>query len=601
MRRFIDPALFVFAAALILSLAFHLVSYGALSVLAVLQALEERPGSGEPAMVELDFEPLGDPPAAEDPEPEPESEPESSPAPSAQAPSAPPESEPEPTPRRPEREPAREPEPEPEPEVPVEAQPAPSPAETRNLQAVEARSQNPDVPPPEAPRFIAEENSRVEEETAARLRNMIRDDADPQPGDPSRSEEPEPGNADEQEVADMRELEGSDDRDPTPEEATRERPERAPDEPLPAMEASGDTATQGEQRERAGDEREQEPTDQGRQGGGEPEPEEVVIEDAFGSLRIRPPRPVGEGAGEQGGETRAGAEERRRAQRQRRGQRGEGAGHTDIGPPRRIAWADLDRILGEENLEAEREQYIRERRSKQRGSNRDRRWREFRAALENFTPTVQPGNQTALNTAASPFATYLAAVHRRIHRQFADRFLAGLPTWSTNPYADRSLRTDLEIILNRDGTVHRVGIVSTSGYLPFDYGAFDSVMRGQPYPEPPVAILSGDSRVYFHWGFYRNERQCGTFNASPYILPNPPGAPARSGGPMQDRPAQGGIIPSDARPTWGLPGQAPAGGGAETEEGSGDEDTEPEPPPAREPEEPPAAPAAEPGEDEVVG
>jgi hypothetical protein len=31
-------------------------------------------------------------------------------------------------------------------------------------------------------------------------------------------------------------------------------------------------------------------------------------------------------------------------------------------------------------------------------------------------------------------------------------------------------------------------------------------------------IRSPDGRAYVHWGFYRNNRQCGTFNATPFIL-----------------------------------------------------------------------------------
>ncbi len=118
----------------------------------------------------------------------------------------------------------------------------------------------------------------------------------------------------------------------------------------------------------------------------------------------------------------------------------------------------------------------------------------------------------------------------------------------TSPFSDRTLMTKLEIILNKDGTVHRVGVINASGLMPFDYGAFAAVMRGQPYPAAPSSILSGNDKVYFHWGFYRNERQCGTFNAEPFILPNPPGSPSKGGGPMQDQLLPGGVIPGDAKP-----------------------------------------------------
>jgi hypothetical protein len=129
------------------------------------------------------------------------------------------------------------------------------------------------------------------------------------------------------------------------------------------------------------------------------------------------------------------------------------------------------------------------------------------------------------------------------------------------PFADRTLMTDLEIIINGDGSLHKVGVVRTSGFLPFDFGAFDSVNKAAPFSPPPRKILSGDGRVYVHWAFYRNERQCGTFNARPYILPNPPGTPdPRRDAPLRDRSPSDdeereptGPIPFDAQFGWAPP------------------------------------------------
>ena len=174
-------------------------------------------------------------------------------------------------------------------------------------------------------------------------------------------------------------------------------------------------------------------------------------------------------------------------------------------------------MVGADNLREQREAYAEQVKSRSRGGSRQRRWRKFKAALENYVTQVKPGNQTALNAAASPFAAYLATIHRRIHIEYALGFLKGLPI-SGGPFDDAQLRTTLEIVINSDGTVHQIGIVETSGLLPFDFGAFDAVMRAGPFTAPPASILSEDGRVYLHWGFYRNSRQCGTFNAKPFIL-----------------------------------------------------------------------------------
>lgn len=581
-RRYSDPVVIALTVALAVSLAIHLPIYGALGVLAKLFKDESAATAPEPVTVEFD---VGEPSEADQgdrDEPTEEAEAAAEPQPAVEEP-----------PRRrqrvAEREEAEEPEEpeeeaeEEEPAAVAEAQPAPPPEDHANLQAVQQRSQNPEEAP-DNPQYIAEENNRVEEETVAELRNYQRDDVEQSAG---REQEPvgeELGNANEDEIADAREMEGSDQRSPTEEEARAERPRQAPDRPLPSVAARGDTAREGAADTAEGATDAREGGDRGgatASGGGETRQRMVTVSDGMGTFRIAvPDEPEGAGPGAGGGEARPGTgrgdqgsgERAGRAGAGRRGDRGRGRGTGRRGPDLRVSWSQFEEVYTEEELREEREAWVEERRSRLRGSNREESWREFRAAIENFAPNVRPGNQTALNAAASPFANYLAHVHRRIHREFADGFLRGLPAGGTSPFADRTLNTKLEIILNRDGTVHRIGVVKTSGFLPFDHGAFASVMRGQPYPEAPSQIVSGDGRVYFHWGFYRNERQCGTFNAEPYILPNPPGTPDGAGGPLRDR----GVVPRGARPTWGT--QPGGGGGAgEREPGGSGEDDGPAP------------------------
>ncbi|MGF1466186.1 MAG: TonB C-terminal domain-containing protein, partial [Sandaracinaceae bacterium] len=189
------------------------------------------------------------------------------------------------------------------------------------------------------------------------------------------------------------------------------------------------------------------------------------------------------------------------------------------GPSLRLSWSDYASLYGEEELEREREMRALQRRSSVRGARRQARWRRFRAALENYTPHVRVGNQTALNAAASPFATYLAAIHRRIHQRFAEGFLAHPPSTVERAFAaNPDMHTMLEIGIAEDGTVERLGIIATSGDILFDLGAFNSVLDAQPFPPTPARIRSPNGLTYFHWGFYRNHRQCGTFTARSILL-----------------------------------------------------------------------------------
>ncbi len=425
------------------------------------------------------------------------------------------------------------------------------PPQLRSPQAVQQQSTDPEVEP-DNPEFIAEENNRVEEETVAQVRNMIRDDATPSPGSQQKASDTleEQGNAREEKIAELRNKDGSDARKVTEEEAQRKRPDKAiKADPIKAERVSRQ-APDGKRSSDAQDRTAQTAEDT------------LTITDPSGTFSIRRPSNSAQGGGE-------------RAQGK--------------GPGGKMAWSQFEAAVGSEKLNEDRRAYLAERKSSQRGIAREKTWNEFRAAIENYVPGVKRGGTTALNAAASPFATYIAAVHRRIHQEFADRFLRSLPVGGS-PYQDPMLMTKLEIVLNRDGSVHRVGVVRSSGLLPFDFGAFNSVLRGQPYPPAPSSILSGDGRVYFHWGFYRNQRQCGTFNAEPYIVPNPRGSKGRQDG-LTDAPDWDTIVPGDAKPTW------------RTREEESQQDDEPKRPPEKSPpaqpkeqeEEAPSAPPPPPG------
>src|SRR5450631_4120714 len=143
------------------------------------------------------------------------------------------------------------------------------------------------------------------------------------------------------------------------------------------------------------------------------------------------------------------------------------------------------------------------------------------SAVENFVPEVKPGNQTALNTRAAPFAAYLARMHRSIHELWG---FGQLEEWDekpgSSPYNNRNLVTELEFVLNGDGTIDRIGVARSSGLLEYDVAAVDVAYTAGPFPDPPREIRSANGKIYVHWHFFRDERQCATSGADPYILEN---------------------------------------------------------------------------------
>jgi TonB family protein len=182
-----------------------------------------------------------------------------------------------------------------------------------------------------------------------------------------------------------------------------------------------------------------------------------------------------------------------------------------------LSFSDYERILGKERVDEERQ--VAARKSSTTKGKWEKNLAAIRSSLENFVPDVRPGNQTALKTRAHPFAVYVARMHRRIHELWGFGFLEDLDSKAaTYPLNNPDLWVNLEVSVNSDGTIHKVTIAKTSGKTEFDVAAIHTVIAAAPYDPTPEAIRSVDGRIYLHWGFYRNWRQCGTFNVEPYIL-----------------------------------------------------------------------------------
>lgn len=185
--------------------------------------------------------------------------------------------------------------------------------------------------------------------------------------------------------------------------------------------------------------------------------------------------------------------------------------------------------VGVDQLRKEREADGERRKSEHRGSWTASSFERWRNAIENYVSSVKPGNQTSLNTAAVPFASYLNTIHNRIHPIFADSFLGsldGLP--KSHPMNDPKLITRLEIVVSpKEGRIVKLGVVKTSGITAFDVAALDAVHRAQPFGPAPGAIVSPDGNVYLHWEFHRDEVfACSTMHARPFMLNTPPKAPS---------------------------------------------------------------------------
>lgn len=197
--------------------------------------------------------------------------------------------------------------------------------------------------------------------------------------------------------------------------------------------------------------------------------------------------------------------------------------------------------VGAEQLRRERIADGERRRSKHRGSWKAVGLERWRSAIENYVASVQPGNQTRLNTAHAPFAAYLNRIHNRLHPIFAHGFLPTLDDLpADHPMNRPDMKTNVEIVLSRDeGKLVRIGVTRASGSTMFDVSALQSVEQAAPFGAAPAEIVSPDGNVYLHWEFHRDPvYACATYFARPYILrvaPQPAPIPERPSPPPAQR------------------------------------------------------------------
>lgn len=183
---------------------------------------------------------------------------------------------------------------------------------------------------------------------------------------------------------------------------------------------------------------------------------------------------------------------------------------------------DYDDVFGEEDEKIRGEVQEKER---EQGRKMLSGWKErkkaVRASLENHANEVKPGNHTSVNAKKSVYADYIGRIHRKIHRRWGDEYLPHLDRNMPRGHelSDPTLKTKLEFVVEADsGEVDAVNIVESSGQTMFDAEAIDVGHAVGPHEDPPDEIVSPDGKVYIHWTFWRDNRQCGPFGASVYLV-----------------------------------------------------------------------------------
>jgi TonB family protein len=113
---------------------------------------------------------------------------------------------------------------------------------------------------------------------------------------------------------------------------------------------------------------------------------------------------------------------------------------------------------------------------------------------------------------------YLRAMHTKVHREWADNFLAmasaQLP--KDHPVNLSSRAVELELLLMPDGKLAAVQVAKPSGAGDFDAAAVDVVKTAAPFGAIPTEllsdVLSDDGKAHILWTLARDDRRCSSLS-----------------------------------------------------------------------------------------
>lgn len=426
-----------------------------------------------------------------------------------------------------------------EPERKPESRPLPEPARDPRRIAVVQEVEKPDQEPNPTAEFLSEQANRVDQQTQARITATDQNNPDPSPGSQHHGPVEAPGNSHVTDVAHSDDSPGEISKAPSEDQLAGERSEVSVSQTPGVPEVAG--------RVREGPEQD-DPGERGQS--------EMVASRSRSAM----PETLGtaSGAWSMAREREARREQAARQARRRRLARASGQkrgasdflglganGLTERGINLNLTHGTAMAAVGRDALARDIRADGERRRSQHRGSWKRVGIERWRPAIENYVSTVRLGNTTALNTAASPFASYLNRIHNRLHPIFAVDYLGFLNDLPASVgLSDMGMKTDLEIVLNRsNGSLVKMGVTRTSGHTVFDISVLEAVNRAAPFGTPPASIVSPDGNVYLHWEFHRNPLYaCSTYFARPYIIK----APQKTAPPNRESP--GPFSPEEAAP-----------------------------------------------------
>lgn len=125
-------------------------------------------------------------------------------------------------------------------------------------------------------------------------------------------------------------------------------------------------------------------------------------------------------------------------------------------------------------------------------------------STNDFLKDVANGAQTLLNTKEFAYFSF----YQRVRLQLEQFWEPGLQQKITKMLSkgrriasEQDHSTRLMVILNTEGSIEKIQIESTSGYLDLDEAAIEAFNKAGPFPNPPKGMRDSDGYVRVAWEF----------------------------------------------------------------------------------------------------
>lgn len=130
------------------------------------------------------------------------------------------------------------------------------------------------------------------------------------------------------------------------------------------------------------------------------------------------------------------------------------------------------------------------------------------------------GERTPYDYDAKEAASYLDAMHKKIHPVYVGRELAAMDKQPASaPWNDREAYAVVLITIDAAGKVADVNVVKGTGVPELNEAIRRSIKDASPFPKPPTRLLSRDDRARVRWQFHRDPaKECNPTKAWPPIV-----------------------------------------------------------------------------------